>query len=75
MINVPEKKNLYIVMDYIKGGAFLSTKFWKYRAKRRNIIYENNKKYMLEEDEIKNYISQLVLGLDYSKFLSPPSLF
>lgn len=52
-------------MDYIKGGTLLSPKFWRIRAKRKKIKWVQGRVYKLKLSEIKHFMSQLILCLDY----------
>jgi len=51
-------------MEYIKNGVIGGPKFWKYRNKKENLDPKNQE---LTTNEMRDYFSQLILGLDFSK--------
>ncbi|KAM3139239.1 hypothetical protein pb186bvf_008649 [Paramecium bursaria] len=63
VIDDPEERKLYIIMDYVKKGSINSKTYWKSEGK--NIDGNNIPK--LEIERLRRYIREFLLGLDYCK--------
>lgn len=61
--------HIYIILEYAKLGSICSKKFWRGRRKISKLAEGKEQLYsnQLTITQIKDYFSQLILGLDYRK--------
>lgn len=61
VIDDPEERKLYIIMDYVKKGSINSKTYWKSEGVNLN----GNNIPKLEIERLRRYIREFLLGLDY----------
>ena len=63
VIDDPEERKLYIIMDYVKKGSINSKTYWK----SEGVNLDGNNFPKLEIERLRRYIREFLLGLDYCK--------
>ena len=63
VIDDPEERKLYIIMDYVKKGSINSKTYWK----SEGVNLDGNNMPKLDIERLRRYIREFLLGLDYCK--------
>lgn len=67
VIDDPEERKLYLIMEYVKKGSINSKAYWK--AEGVNVNWEDGElPPKISMDKIRKYLRDFLMGLDYCKY-------